>query len=247
MRSSRPLFRLSIHQQYVPSTSIRLSSTASTPSLLTVRDIPAAHLGHIRILALNNPKSRNAISRQLLTELGREINGVKEQIEDEAARGEVVGEGTRVLILASEVDGAFCAGADLKERKAMSKDEYVHVVLSGTCLLSIPDRSIRLTLSYLLQNQRFPHHPPLNPPHALRSPCPNHKRSLLHSARRWTRTSSRHRSPHLRFLSHCRPPRDKTGHYTRRRRHISLAKGASLQFSFSTAVPVLIRSVEEAE
>ena len=37
----------------------------------------------------------------------------------------VVGKGTRVLMLASEVEGVFCAGADLKERGGMSEEEYV--------------------------------------------------------------------------------------------------------------------------
>lgn len=34
-----------------------------------------------------------------------------------------LGQGTRVLILASEVEGVFCAGADLKERRGMSGQE----------------------------------------------------------------------------------------------------------------------------
>jgi methylglutaconyl-CoA hydratase len=32
---------------------------------------------------------------------------------------------TRALILASETDNSFCSGADLKERKGMSQEEYV--------------------------------------------------------------------------------------------------------------------------
>lgn len=32
---------------------------------------------------------------------------------------------TRALIIASEVESCFCAGADLKERRTMSPDEYV--------------------------------------------------------------------------------------------------------------------------
>ena len=54
---------------------------------------------------------------------------MKEQVNSEVGRGVVVGEGTRVLVLASEVDEAFCAGADLKERRKMSSDEYVHAYL----------------------------------------------------------------------------------------------------------------------
>jgi len=36
---------------------------------------------------------------------------------------------TRVLILASDVDSCFCAGADLKERAGFSADEYVPIHL----------------------------------------------------------------------------------------------------------------------
>lgn len=49
--------------------------------------------------------------------------------DEEAARSSgggatVVGQGTtRVLIVASELDECFCAGADLKERMGMSKQE----------------------------------------------------------------------------------------------------------------------------
>ena len=92
-------------------------------SLITVRDIPAPHTGHIRILSLKSPHNRNAISRQLLSELSSEINSIKEQLEDETIKGEVVGHGTRVLTLASEIDECFCAGADLKERRGMSREE----------------------------------------------------------------------------------------------------------------------------
>ena len=54
---------------------------------------------------------------------------MKKEAENEAAKrttGGAIGEGTRVLILASEVDECFCAGADLKERKGMSIEEYIH-------------------------------------------------------------------------------------------------------------------------
>lgn len=57
---------------------------------------------------------------------------MKAQVDDEAARGEVVGEGTRALVLASQVDEAFCAGADLKERRDMSMNEYVYAFSSNT-------------------------------------------------------------------------------------------------------------------
>ncbi|KAL2039475.1 hypothetical protein N7G274_007747 [Stereocaulon virgatum] len=100
-----------------------LSTTTTSPSLIKTINIPAPNVGHVRVLSLNSPHNRNAISRQLLSELSLSIDTVKAQVEDEAAKGEVVGHGTRVLVLASEVDECFCAGADLKERRRMSKEE----------------------------------------------------------------------------------------------------------------------------
>lgn len=41
---------------------------------------------------------------------------------------------TRALVLASNVDAAFCAGADLKERKGMTKEEYV----APECIYAFP-------------------------------------------------------------------------------------------------------------
>jgi len=105
--------------------SIRLLSTAPAPSLIKTHNIPAPHVGHIRVLSLNSPHNRNALSRQLLAELSSEIDDVKTEAEDEAAKGEAIGQGTRVLILASAIDECFCAGADLKERRNMSKIQYV--------------------------------------------------------------------------------------------------------------------------
>jgi methylglutaconyl-CoA hydratase len=116
---------LSCHAYNATRSSTRLLfSTTTGPSLIQTTNIPAPHAGHIRVLSLNSPHNRNAISRQLLSELSSSINAVKAQVEDEAAKGEVVGHGTRVLVLASEVDECFCAGADLKERRGMSKEEY---------------------------------------------------------------------------------------------------------------------------
>ena len=105
--------------------------STSTPStnfafpLLKVRNLDAPHIGHIRILGLNSPHNRNAISRQLLTELQAQLNRIKN---NDGRRG-----GTRVLIIASEIDEAFCAGADLKERKGMSDEEWVFPSLVTNC------------------------------------------------------------------------------------------------------------------
>ncbi|KAI5361632.1 Putative enoyl-CoA hydratase/isomerase, ClpP/crotonase-like domain superfamily [Septoria linicola] len=93
------------------------SSSASGGSLsspVKISSIPAPHTGSITVVSLNRPKARNAISRQLLTEL----KGVVDQVHSEGGKGN-----TRALILTSESDDAFCAGADLKERLTFTEDD----------------------------------------------------------------------------------------------------------------------------
>ncbi|MCJ1286160.1 hypothetical protein MMC26_005505 [Xylographa opegraphella] len=94
-------------------TQIRHSSSPSGP-LIHIDNIPAQHCGFIRILSLNSPRNRNAISRALLSDLSRHIT----DIHKEGPQGP-----TRALIIASHVDEAFCAGADLKERRGFTKEE----------------------------------------------------------------------------------------------------------------------------
>ncbi|GAB7356361.1 hypothetical protein MBLNU459_g7148t1 [Dothideomycetes sp. NU459] len=97
-----------------PTRHYALYSTAAPASTLKCTSVPAPHAGSIRIVSLNRPAARNAISKQLLAELGREI----EAIHAEGPNGP-----TRALVLASESDKAFCAGADLKERVGFSEQE----------------------------------------------------------------------------------------------------------------------------
>jgi methylglutaconyl-CoA hydratase len=120
------------------------SSRAS--SLVKIHDIPAPNSGRIRILSLSRPEARNAISRQLLLELKDAVNSIDAEYEriDPAktkglgasvevppqktfggAAGVDAKAPTRAVILASEVDSCFCAGADLKERRGMSESECV--------------------------------------------------------------------------------------------------------------------------
>jgi len=93
--------------------SLRAYSTSPSPAL-SVTNVPAPHCGRIRILSLNRPGARNAISRQLLGELRAQV----ESVHDEGDAG-----ATRALILASEVDSSFCAGADLKERASFTQED----------------------------------------------------------------------------------------------------------------------------
>ncbi|KAF1920577.1 ClpP/crotonase-like domain-containing protein [Ampelomyces quisqualis] len=99
-------------------------SSALAPAI-SVTNVPAPHSGSIRILSLNRPAARNAISRQLLTELHHQVNS----IQSEGERGP-----TRALILASEVDASFCAGADLKERATFTQEDTANFLanLRGT-------------------------------------------------------------------------------------------------------------------
>lgn len=90
------------------------SYVSSLSAALKISSIPAPHAGTITVLSLNRPKARNAISQQLLSEL----NGVVEGLHKEEGKGS-----TRALILSSECDNAFCAGADLKERLGMTPGE----------------------------------------------------------------------------------------------------------------------------
>lgn len=97
-------------------TNSTLGSSAAG-SVINVQQIPAPGAGHIRILLLNRPDARNALSRKLLDSLEKHVDGISAE--------DGVGP-TRALILASNVDSSFCAGADLKERVGFTKEEYVH-------------------------------------------------------------------------------------------------------------------------
>ncbi|KAL7619481.1 hypothetical protein AAE478_010020 [Parahypoxylon ruwenzoriense] len=112
---------------------VRLYSSDAGP-LIRVTNIPAPNSGHIRIIELNRPSARNAISKALLAALRAEVDDVQAQYTTEGEElplpprfGGSAGidhKGpTRALILASAVDASFCAGADLKERRGFTQDE----------------------------------------------------------------------------------------------------------------------------
>lgn len=100
-----------------PSFKVRAYSAAAVESSpIKVQHYPAPHSGNIRVLLLDRPDARNALSRRLIADLRRHVD----EISAEGGRG-----GTRALIIASNTDKAFCAGADLRERKGMTQEEYV--------------------------------------------------------------------------------------------------------------------------
>ncbi|PTB44495.1 uncharacterized protein TrAFT101_003047 [Trichoderma asperellum] len=103
----------------------RLYSTPSEP-LIRVTNLPAGSNGHIRVLELNRPQARNAISKDLLASLRAEIDDVQSQYGpngEEKTTGVDQNGPTRALILASAIDTCFCAGADLKERRGFTPEE----------------------------------------------------------------------------------------------------------------------------
>lgn len=114
--AQRTLLRVSLCTRQL--SRVGLSRNYSSPagsSVIKVSNIPAPHCGLIRVLSLNRPEARNAISRQLLAELSQHITAIHEEGENGP---------TRALILASESDASFCAGADLKERATFTQEEY---------------------------------------------------------------------------------------------------------------------------
>ena len=96
---------------------VRANTTATTTagsSIINIQQVPAPGSGYVRVLLLNRPEARNAISKELLNVLRFQVDAISA----EQGNGP-----TRALVLASNADSAFCAGADLKERKGMSKEE----------------------------------------------------------------------------------------------------------------------------
>ncbi|KAI0409285.1 ClpP/crotonase [Xylaria palmicola] len=123
LRLIAPVFRLT-----------RPYSQTTDGPLINVVNLPAPNSGHIRVLELNRPAARNAISKALLAALRDEVQAVHaqytakgdEKLEPAGFRHSVRSDvrwPTRALVLASAVDKSFCAGADLKERRTFTQDE----------------------------------------------------------------------------------------------------------------------------
>ncbi|KAK2677241.1 Enoyl-CoA hydratase/isomerase [Fusarium oxysporum f. sp. vasinfectum] len=117
-RLSQPVVTLRLLRRYYSS---------ATEPLIRVTNLPAPNTGHIRILELNRPSARNAISKALLANLRAEIDAVHiqygpngEELPLQKRFGGAAGVDekgpTRAVVLASAVDTSFCAGADLKEQ-----------------------------------------------------------------------------------------------------------------------------------
>lgn len=119
VRVSAPLAHL--RATAVPTRLFISRYSTSTEDIIKTQQIPAPGSGHVRVLQLNRPAARNAISRQLLDSLSKQV----EAITAEGGNGP-----TRALVIASNADAAFCAGADLKERAGMTQAEYVFFIFT---------------------------------------------------------------------------------------------------------------------
>ncbi|KAL1130424.1 hypothetical protein AAG570_011672 [Ranatra chinensis] len=65
----------------------------------------------IVLLGFNRPKAKNSFNRSLVTKLEEALDAIRYD------------QSVRVVILKSEVEGVFCAGADLKERLTLTQIE----------------------------------------------------------------------------------------------------------------------------
>lgn len=87
---------------------------------------------HVLHIVLNRPEVRNALNKNLLENLSRELDAL---VEDSQARA---------VIFSSTTDKVFCAGADLKERSSMSEAEafnfvkLIQATFQKIALLEIP-------------------------------------------------------------------------------------------------------------
>jgi len=95
-----------------------LTTTSTMEQDLVVEYLEEENHG-IVVLGLNRPKAMNALSKNLCANFISAIDAVK------------FDKNVRVLIIRSHVKGAFCAGADLKERAKMTPAEVGPFVAKG--------------------------------------------------------------------------------------------------------------------
>jgi len=81
----------------------------------------------IVVMGINRPKAMNALSKSLVMNMTAAIDAVR------------FDKNVRVVIIRSHVKGAFCAGADLKERVKMSPAEVGPAVAKGRAVIGAWD------------------------------------------------------------------------------------------------------------
>lgn len=83
---------------------------------LSCRKVGAPHVGWVEVVELQRPEAKNAISQQMLNELGDVVDRIYQDHNTGAHQ-------IRALVVSSLLSDAFCAGADLKERKRMNMQD----------------------------------------------------------------------------------------------------------------------------
>ena len=116
---------------------IKDESAPPSTVVVTVDDV-----GHVAALTLNRPESRNAISRELAADLLHACAELARQT------------GIRAVLVTGAGDRAFCAGADLKERRSLSaSDRAAHTGAIETAveaLAALPMPTIAAIRGYAL-------------------------------------------------------------------------------------------------
>ena len=101
--------RLGLRLKSLP-TALRLSSIASTRNMGDLVQVNREGNG-ITHLVLNRPEGKNSLSKAMLEEFNESVKDLKGDKD------------TNVVVISSNVDRVFCAGADLKERKIMPESD----------------------------------------------------------------------------------------------------------------------------
>ncbi|GAA5836821.1 hypothetical protein JCM11251_005797 [Rhodosporidiobolus azoricus] len=120
--STRPtlLYPLALHRS---PPHIHLRHLSAAPSATEAAVVRSDTIEGLSYLELNRPQAKNALSVRLVQE-------ARQAVEEVRFDG-----WTRALILRSSSPGSFCAGADLKERKAMSELEVARFLYNLRRLL----------------------------------------------------------------------------------------------------------------
>ena len=104
-----------------------LSTSAPVTAAAPEQDLVVEYLEEkdhgIVVFGINRPKAMNALSKNLVKNLNEAVDAVK------------FDKNCRVLIIRSLAKGAFCAGADLKERAAMPPAEVGPAVAKGRAII----------------------------------------------------------------------------------------------------------------
>jgi len=104
-----------------------LSTSGPVTAAVPEQDLVVEYLEEkdhgIVVFGINRPKAMNALSKNLVKNLNEAVDAVK------------FDKNCRVLIIRSLAKGAFCAGADLKERAAMPPAEVGPAVARGRAII----------------------------------------------------------------------------------------------------------------